>query len=193
MKTETNNKSSLGLSPNEPSIIENALRAIIRVIEKIAAVLSNIAHKLSLLILFLLMLLTTFDVAGRYFFSNPIKGTFELTGLTLAVMVFFSLAATQLAKEHISIDFIVTKYSAKVQHGISAFFHFILTVMLIFSTWQMGKYMQQIWRGNETTADLGLPLYIFIILAIIGMGIYTITIFLEFLRSMLKVVERHES
>ena len=39
-----------------------------------------------------LMLLTTADVAGRYFFNSPIDGVFDLTHFVVAIMVFLGLS-----------------------------------------------------------------------------------------------------
>ncbi|MFK4997204.1 TRAP transporter small permease subunit [Bacillus sp. N9] len=42
------------------------------------------------------MLLTTADVIGRNVFNKPITGTYELTGLALAIIIFFSLGTAQI-------------------------------------------------------------------------------------------------
>lgn len=54
--------------------------------------------------LFALMLLTTADVTGRFFFNSPILGTVELTQLMLAAVVFLSLPVVCWREEHISLD-----------------------------------------------------------------------------------------
>lgn len=53
------------------------------VFEKITVSINNVLHKISSVVLLVLMFLTTADVAGRYFFNAPIIGTYELTGLYL--------------------------------------------------------------------------------------------------------------
>lgn len=54
--------------------------------------------------LFLLMLLTTVDVVGRYFFNLPVRGSVELTQLMLASVVFLALPTVCWREEHVSID-----------------------------------------------------------------------------------------
>lgn len=54
--------------------------------------------------LFAMMLLTTADVTGRYFFNSPILGTVELTQLMLAALVFLSLPVVCWREEHVSVD-----------------------------------------------------------------------------------------
>lgn len=54
--------------------------------------------------LFAMMLLTTLDVGGRYFFNSPILGAVELTQLMLAAVVFLSLPVVCWREEHVSVD-----------------------------------------------------------------------------------------
>ncbi|WP_163557824.1 TRAP transporter small permease [Halomonas sp. NO4] len=54
--------------------------------------------------LFAMMLLTTADVAGRFFFNSPILGAVELTQLMLAAVVFLSLPVVCWREEHVSVD-----------------------------------------------------------------------------------------
>ena len=75
-------------------------------LERLTVGLNNILHKISSVLLMALMFLTAADVIGRFFFNKPITGTYELTGLLLAVMIFFSLGAGQLQRNHIEIDFL---------------------------------------------------------------------------------------
>ena len=61
-------------------------------------------------VLFGIMLLTTFDVAGRYLFHAPILGVFEVTEFMLVCVVFLSLAYTQSLKGHIEVDILVRTF-----------------------------------------------------------------------------------
>jgi len=54
--------------------------------------------------LFAMMLLTTADVTGRFFFNSPILGSVELTQLMLAAVVFLSLPVACWREEHVSVD-----------------------------------------------------------------------------------------
>ncbi|WFM71460.1 TRAP transporter small permease [Halomonas sp. CKK8] len=54
--------------------------------------------------LFGMMLLTTADVTGRFFFNSPILGSVELTQLMLAAVVFLSLPVVCWREEHVSVD-----------------------------------------------------------------------------------------
>lgn len=162
-------------------------------LEKITLTINNILHKISSVLLFLLMFLTTADVIGRYFFNNPITGTYELTSLALALMIFFSLGSGQISKDHIEIDFLTSKMPAKVQEVLSGAASLILFILMSLTTWQLIEFTKRTWQGNELSGDLGLPLYIFIALTVLGALSFTLTFLLEAFQSFLKAVNKNES
>jgi TRAP-type C4-dicarboxylate transport system permease small subunit len=198
MKSETNrvemqNPSLGAYASNEISFLERKLRKITNGLEKLIYPINNAAHKVSKLILFLLMFLTTGDVVGRYFFNKPITGTYELTGLGLALIIFFSLGMAQLKKDHIAIDFLTNKFPLIIREALNAITYFILFILLLLTTWQLVEYTKRIWEGSELSGDLGLPLFIFTILASIGTLFFALSILLDIFKSLLKVVQKNES
>jgi TRAP-type C4-dicarboxylate transport system permease small subunit len=64
------------------------------------------------ILLFCLMALTTADVVGRYIFSWPIRGAFEITELLLLTLIFAGLPLASRADEHVTLDFIDMALSA---------------------------------------------------------------------------------
>src|SRR6266571_6884493 len=57
-------------------------------------------------LLLCLMLVTFVDVVARYLFNRPIRGAFEVTELTLLVLIFAGLPLVSHADEHVTMDFI---------------------------------------------------------------------------------------
>src|SRR5438309_6380198 len=53
-----------------------------------------------------MMCLTFVDVVARYLFNSPIRGGFELTELTLLVLIFAGLPLVSHGDEHVTMDFI---------------------------------------------------------------------------------------
>lgn len=192
-EADTQNPALGASAPNEIPFLERLLTKITAGLEKIIIPINTVTHKVSKLILFLMMLLTTGDVAGRYFLNKPITGTYELTGLGLALIIFFSLGITQLKKDHIAIDFAVKKFPEKVQHSLHAITYCALFILLLLTSWQLVEYTMRIWQGGDLTGDLGLPLFIFTILASIGTLFFALSILLDIFKSLLKVVQKHES
>lgn len=180
---------SLSLGASAPSAT-STLEKVVNGLEKVTTFLNNITHKISSLLLFLLMFLTTADVFGRYFFNKPITGTYELTALTLAVIIFFSLGMAQIKRDHIEIDFLTNKMPVKVQESLYALTSLILFVLVALMSWQLFEYMNRIWLGNELSGDLGMPLYIFVGLTGIGAILFALTFLVDTLKSILKVVKK---
>ncbi|WP_151441748.1 TRAP transporter small permease [Halomonas lysinitropha] len=63
--------------------------------------------------LFGMMLLTTADVTGRFFFNSPILGAVELTQLMLAAVIFLSLPVVCWREEHVSVDLLDAIFPAR--------------------------------------------------------------------------------
>ncbi len=169
------------------------LNKCIEITEKITIHFNNILHKISSMILLFMMLLTIADVSGRYFFNKPITGTYELTGLLLAITVFFSLGKAQLMNNHIEIDVITNKFSYKIQKILQSCISFMVIILLVLMTWQLYEYSYRLYRSEELSGDLGLPVYIFSAITIIGGIAFTLTYLLDFLQSLVKVVTWNDS
>lgn len=187
MKQEVSQDLSLGaIAPDEVSFFEKLTSGL----EKLTKNINNAMHKISSVFLFLLMFLTAADVIGRNLFNSPITGTYEVTGLVLAMMIFFSLGSGQLGKDHIEIDFLTNMMSEKVQAGLYALSSFVLFVLMSITTWQLFEYAMRTMAGGELSGDLGLPLHIFMFAAFAGAIAFTLTYLLDMFQSILKVVKK---
>ncbi|MEK3933717.1 TRAP transporter small permease [Sporosarcina sp. FSL W7-1349] len=143
--------------------------------------LDNLLDKLSSFQLFLsncflifMMLIISFDVIGRNFFNKPIVGTFEMTELSSALLVFFALAMTHRHKEHISIDFAVTKLPEKARNLLEGIIELVIFVTLLFMANQVFANAGRIMERQTTTSDLGWPMYPFLYIATFGLGVFAL-------------------
>lgn len=152
--------------------------------EKLVYRLNRLTHGISMIILFFMMCLTTFDVIGRSLLQHPIRGAFELTGIFLLIMVFCSLGYTQLKGDHVSIDFLTSKFPKGLQKLLSVVFSVIMFVLLLLTAWQLILFYGRI--GNQTVGDLSLPLDIFAIVAAIGIFVFAITLLLNIVQTVMK-------
>src|SRR5699024_6446236 len=128
------------------------------------------------------------DVIGRFALNNTITGTYELTGLALALIIFFSLGRTQMVKEHIDIDFFMKKVSLKTQQIIHLCIALFLFIFMILVTWQLYEFAMRTMLGKELSGDLRISLHIFIFLTTIGAIAFTLTFLTDFFRLLFKVV-----
>ena len=98
-------------------------------------------------LLFCMMVLTFFDVVGRYLLNRPIRGAFEITELALLVLIFAGLPLVSHADEHVTMDFIdrvlperATLLWVRVMHGVCAAIMFALAWQVWIKAGKIGAY-----------------------------------------------------
>lgn len=69
-------------------------------------VLQRILGGLAATFLLVLMLITLVDVVGRYGFNSPVNGSFEITELLLAAIIFSALPLVVAKDQNITVDLI---------------------------------------------------------------------------------------
>jgi len=102
-------------------------------------------------LLFGMMVLTFFDVVGRYLLNKPIRGAFEITELALLVLIFAGLPLVSHADEHVTMDFIdrvlpdwLLRVWIRVAHAACA-------AIMFFLTWQIWIKAGRIYGYGDTT------------------------------------------
>ena len=123
---------------------------------------------LAMAVLCLMMGLTAVDVLGRYIFNRPVDGTFEMTEMMLAVLVFCSLAFCQFSSGHISVDILVKNFSKGVQKSIQVV-NYILTIAIMgLVAWMTFQHALDIKATKDVTMILQIPIYPFMLIASLG-------------------------
>lgn len=125
-------------------------------------------------LLIFMMLIISFDVLGRNFFNKPLSGTFEMTELTSALLVFFALAMTHRHKEHISIDFVVVKLPERIKNILQGIVEIIIFATVIFMANHVLGNAIRIMGRKTTTSDLGLPIYPFLFIATFALSVFAL-------------------
>lgn len=74
--------------------------------DRLAATLSRGFGVLSVVAVIAMLVLTSVNVFGRYFFGAPVRGTEEATGFLIVATVMFGAAEAHRRGEHISIDIV---------------------------------------------------------------------------------------
>jgi TRAP-type C4-dicarboxylate transport system permease small subunit len=85
---------------------------------RFGSALETLLGAISATVLFLMMLLTAADVAGRYLLNKPIPGGFELTEMMLAALIYCGLPLVSKRREHIVIDTFDPLMSKRVKRGL---------------------------------------------------------------------------
>jgi hypothetical protein len=77
---------------------------LINTVERLALWVSRFISSLAALVLFGMMLITCYDVVGRYFFNAPLYSGSELVQVSMAGVIFLSLPVMFFRHEHIVVD-----------------------------------------------------------------------------------------
>lgn len=110
-------------------------------------------------ILFLLMLVTFVDVMGRYLFSLPLPGAFELTQILMAVLIFSGLPLVCAHDVNIRVDIVQGSLSDRVRRRLDLFNHLVSTVALGALAWRLWVKAGATLAAGDQSMYLGLPMY----------------------------------
>jgi TRAP-type C4-dicarboxylate transport system permease small subunit len=118
--------------------------------------------------LVLMMVLTTVDVCGRYFFNRPVLGAYEITEYLMLIMVFSYLALAQAEKAHINVDIVYNRLPHKLQ-AILERFNYLVCLVLWLLVVGMGVFnVYELKRSGDMSTLLKIPDYPFGIFLVIG-------------------------
>ncbi len=131
------------------------------------------------LLLFSLILITCVDVVGRYFFSTPLKGAFELTEVLLAALVFTALPLTTERKEHVEVDLLDVVLGDRASRYLSAFAGLFSAALLATLAWRLASHALSAAQDGAVTNALHIPLAPFGFLAAFSC---LVSAFIAFLR-----------
>ncbi|MGH8796241.1 MAG: TRAP transporter small permease [Caldimonas sp.] len=109
-------------------------------------------------VLFVMMLLTTIDVVGRYVFNSPLVGGFEVTEMLLAALIYCGLPLVSQRREHIVIDTFDPLMSPKVKRGLDMFAEIVCSLTLGGIGYLIFQRAARVAGYGDTTSVLKLPL-----------------------------------
>src|SRR5438045_9272040 len=98
-----------------------------------------------------MMVLTFFDVVGRYLLNRPIRGAFELTELGLLILIFAGLPLVSHADEHVTMDFIDRMLPPGATRVVVRAVHAVCAAVMFFITWQVWIKAGRIAGYGDTT------------------------------------------
>lgn len=133
------------------------------------------------ILLIVLALVTCVDVVGRYILGTPLKGSFEITEILLAALVFMALPLTTERREHVEVDLLNVALSWLGQRLISAFAGLFSAALLATLAWRLFSHAYGNYVDGSVTNALQIPLAPFGYLAGVSC---MISAFIAFLRGL---------
>jgi TRAP-type C4-dicarboxylate transport system permease small subunit len=133
------------------------------------------------LLLFGMMVLTFFDVVGRYLLNRPIRGAFEVTELALLVLIFAGLPLVSHADEHVTMDFIDRLLPERARVVWIRAMHAVCAAIMFFLAWQTWIKAGKIAGYGDTTDVLRITVgpFVYFMTAMIALtgGVHVFKIF----------------
>ncbi len=111
------------------------------------------------LVLAVMMLMTFFDVIGRYFLNQPIVGTVDMTELYMGLIVFLGIGATTLKRGHISVDIVVSRLRPRARLLSDLFAQAVCAVLAGLICWQLWVVAQDTFANHIVTRVWETPVY----------------------------------
>jgi TRAP-type C4-dicarboxylate transport system permease small subunit len=111
------------------------------------------------LVLAALVVMTCVSIAGRALLSAPIPGDFELVEIGCAVAVFAFLPYCQITRGNVLVDFFTARAGPRRRAALDAFGNLLFTVIAGLITWRAVFGARDLYRYNETTMVLAVPVW----------------------------------
>lgn len=157
--------------------------SIQRIHRKMESISGNLSY-IGIIALFAMMLLTTVDVIGRYFFNKPVLGAFELTEFLVLILIFSFLASSQAKKSHVAVDLAFEHLPRRLRAIIDVFNHLLCLVFMSLITYRGYVRAFEIKEFGEATSNLGIIKYPFAFFVVFGCAALSI----EYLRDLIRLL-----
>jgi TRAP-type C4-dicarboxylate transport system permease small subunit len=100
-----------------------------------------------------LALMVTVSVTGRYLFSTPIRGDFDLLAIFTGVAIFTFLPYCQMVRGNVIVDFFTNNLAPSKKAALDAFGTFLYLVIAVLFTWRLYEGMLQFRASGEVIAS----------------------------------------
>jgi TRAP-type C4-dicarboxylate transport system permease small subunit len=120
--------------------------------------LSEVMYSVAGLMLVFMMLLTTTDVILR-FLGKPLPGTYELVGLTGAIVIGFAIPQTSLLKGHVYVEFLIDRFTVEHRSVVLLFVKIMVLLLFVIFGIYLFKMAADMAEAEEVTQNLRIPFY----------------------------------
>ena len=118
--------------------------------------------------LFLLMLIGTADVTGRYVFNRPVTGTLEASEILMATAVLLGLAYVQVNKANVRVTIVYDLCSPRLQTIMDFVVSILALALFGLVMWQGIEAVKSSWQAHRMIGIFGVPLFPFEALVPLG-------------------------
>jgi len=162
---------------------------IIQGLESWVHPISKLMSRIASVILFLMMFLTIVDVFLRKVFNRSLLGTVEVTEFMLVILIFFSLAQTEIFNSHVKVDLVVGRFSERGQGLADMITQFVCFLISGLITWSTLVYSEKMRAIGEVSQDLWIPKYPLIYIVAVGCAVLSFSLLIKFFMALVRAVK----
>jgi TRAP-type transport system small permease protein len=115
-------------------------------------------------VLFSMMMLTFVDVIMRYWFNAPMRGSFEVTELLMAVLIFSGLPLVSRRGEHVAIDTFDRMLPRLLQRWLPLIINLLCATVLFGMAWLLAERAARLGAAGDVTQTLKITIAPFVYL-----------------------------
>jgi TRAP-type C4-dicarboxylate transport system permease small subunit len=130
------------------------------------------------------MLLVVSNVLLRVFLHRPILGTYEYVNMLTAVGIGLALAHCAYQKGHIAVDFLLERFSRKLQTTAQILTNIIALSFWSMSAWYVAKYARTMLESNTVSPTTQFPLWPVVFLIAFGLMALSLVLTLQLTQSL---------
>ena len=109
------------------------------------------------LILIAMALMSVYSILGRWLFSSPLLGDYEMVQMMSAMAVSLTLPYTQWARGHVIVDFFTVKATDNVKRVLDISAYTLMALLSGVLTWRLAVGLQDYLGNFDASMMLGLP------------------------------------
>jgi TRAP-type C4-dicarboxylate transport system permease small subunit len=122
------------------------------------------------------------SVILRYFFNSSIPDTYDFGRFLLGILIFWGIAVTSSRGEHITVDLVWSMLGRGAQRAVDVFAALVTLGSLAVLTLMMGNKVLTTRADNVLTFDLNLPVWVFFLIAWLGLAAAVVLLTIRTLR-----------
>ena len=130
--------------------------------------------------------LTFVSVILRYVFTWAIPDTYDISRLLLAILIFWGMAGAGYRGEHITVDLLWGAFGPRVRRVLDVFANLVTLFAMMVFAWMMWRKVFDTRADNVLTFDLRQPVWIYYLVAWLGLAASVVLVALRVWRLALR-------
>ena len=156
--------------------------------ERIINLIAEKSDRIAQVTTFIMMLIIVLNSIGRLI-SYPIYGTEDYVSFLSIILVSFTIAYCAVRKGHIHIDFVVSRFSQRIQGIVGSITNLLSLGLFSIASWQCIVLGIRMMQTGEKSMTASIILYPFLFVVAFGCILLSLVIMVDLWKSLTKAVK----